>query len=82
MSGVKNMAGLLFWKKKYLEVRVEVRLELKESREGFSRRGRGRSFHVDGPQTETVQEPTAESLVQGIWRLRVSEAEWRLWEAV
>ena len=29
MSGVKNMAGLLFWKKKYLEVRVEVRLELK-----------------------------------------------------
>ena len=35
-SGVKNMAGLLFWKKKCLEVRVEVRLELKESREGFS----------------------------------------------
>ena len=75
------MAGLLFRKKKCLEVRVEVRLDLKESREGFSWRGRGRSFHVNGLQTETAQEPTAESLVQGIWRLRVSEAEQRLWEA-
>ena len=25
------------------------RLDLNESREGFCRRGRGRSFHVDGP---------------------------------
>ena len=27
-------------------------LHLNESREGFCRRGRGRSFHVDGPKTE------------------------------
>ena len=33
------------------------------------------SFHVDGPKTEKAQEPTVESLVRGIWRLRVSEAE-------
>ena len=25
---------------------------MNESREGFCRRGRGRSFHVDGPKTE------------------------------
>ena len=28
------------------------RLHLNESRESFSQRGRGRSFHVDGPNTE------------------------------
>ena len=27
-------------------------LHLNDSREGFSQRGRGRSFHVDGPETE------------------------------
>ena len=47
------------------------RLDLNESREGFYRRGRGRSFHVDGPKTEKAREPTVESLVQGIWRLRI-----------
>ena len=51
------------------------RLDLNESREGFCRRGRGRLFHVEGPKTEKVRGPTAERLVQGIWRLRVSEAE-------
>ena len=45
------------------------RLHLNESREGFRRRRRGRSFHVDGPKTEKAREPT------GIWRLRISEAE-------
>ena len=25
---------------------------MKESRKGFCRRGRGRSFHVDGPKTK------------------------------
>ena len=45
------------------------RLDLNESREGFCQRGRGRSFHVDGPSTEKAQEPTAESLARGIWRL-------------
>ena len=58
------------------------RLDLKESREFFCRRGRGRSFHVDGPKTEKAREPTAESLVRGIWRLRVSEAERRVREGV
>ena len=54
---------------------------------GSRRRGRGRLFHVDGPKTTTTtttkeekggkkkkkkREPT---VVRGIWRLRVSEAE-------
>ena len=35
------------------------RLHLKESRAGFCRRGRGRSFRVDGPKTEkALREPT------------------------
>ena len=34
------------------------RLGLKESREGFFRRGRGRSFHVEGPKIERAQELT------------------------
>ena len=42
------------------------RLDLNESREGFCWRGRGRSFHVDGPKTEKAREPTVESLVRGI----------------
>ena len=46
-----------------------------ESRESFSRRRRGRLFHVQGLKTEKAREPTVESLVGGIWRLRVSEAE-------
>ena len=58
------------------------RLDLNESREGFCRRGRGRSFDVDGPKTEKALEPTVESLVRGIWRLRVSEAEWKVREGV
>ena len=58
------------------------RLDLNESREGFCQRGRGRSFHVDGPKTEKAKEPTAESLVRGIWRLRGSEAERRVLEGV
>ena len=48
---------------------------MSESREGFfSRRtGRGRSFHIEGPKTEKAREPTVESLVRGLRRLRVSE---------
>ena len=37
-----------------------LRLDLNKSREGFCRRGRGRSFHVDGPKTEKAREPTVE----------------------
>ena len=55
---------------------------LNESREGFCQRGRGRSFHVDGPKTEKAKEPTAESLVRGILRLRVSVVERRVLEGV
>ena len=38
------------------------RLDLNESREGFCRRGRGRSFHGDEPKIEKAREPTVESL--------------------
>ena len=31
-----------------------------------------------GPKTEKAREPTVESLARGIWRLRASEAEWRV----
>ena len=60
------------------------RLQLSESREGFCQRGRGRSFHVDGPKTEKAREPTVESLVRKIWilMLRMSEAEWRVQKGV
>ena len=58
------------------------RLDLNESREGFCRRGRGRSFLVDGVKQKKAREPTVESLVRGIWRLRVSEAERRAREGV
>ena len=54
------------------------RLDLNDSREVFCRRGRGSSFHVDGPKTEKAREPAMKSLVGGIWRLRVSEAEQRV----
>ena len=43
--------------------------------------GEGHSM-FDGPKTEKAREPTVESLVQGIWRLRVSEAERRVREGV
>ena len=58
------------------------RLDLNESREGFCQRRRGRLFHDDGPKTEKAREPTVESLVRGIWKLRVSEAERRVREGV
>ena len=52
-------------------------LDLKECRESFCRRGRTRSFHVEGIKTEKAREPAVESLVR---RLRASEAERRVWE--
>ena len=76
-DGTENMAGLQFYGKETF-----FRLDLNESREGLCRRGRGRSFHVDGPKREKAREPTVESLVRGIWRLRVSEAERRVREGV
>ena len=44
--------------------------DLNESRERFCGRGRGRSLHLEGPKSK-AREPTEESLVRGIWRLRV-----------
>ena len=56
-------------------------LHLNESRDCFFRRGRGR--YVVGPKTEkAAREPTEESLVRGIRRLRVLEAERRVREGV
>ena len=56
---------------------------MKESKEGFCRRGRGRSFHVEGPKTEKAREATVESVVRGLCGvLRVSEAEQRVREGV
>ena len=34
--------------------------------------------HVEGLKTEKAQEPTVESLAQGIWKLRISEVECRV----
>ena len=47
-----------------------------ESRESFSRRRRGRLFHVQGLKTEKAREPTVESLGgRNLEAERVSEAE-------
>ena len=53
----------------YFRKRSVLRLSLMESREGFCRRGRVRSFHILGLKTENAWEPTEESLVCRIWRL-------------
>ena len=51
-------------------------LERNESRDGFCWIGRGRSLHVNGPETEKARTPTVQmSLARGMWRLRVLEAE-------
>ena len=50
-------------KKKCLEVRLEWKGVLSERTWG----------HVEGPKTEKARESSVESLVQEIWRLRVSE---------
>ena len=59
-----------------------LKFDLNYSKESFCRRGRGRSFNAEGPKTEQAREPTMESLLRGIWRLRVSEAERRVREGV
>ena len=58
-----------------------LRLDVNESRKGFCRRGRGRSFPVAGRQRRGNQHPVG-SLVRGIWRPRGSEAERRVREGV
>ena len=61
----RKHGSLQFWEKDHV-----FRLDLKESREDFCRRRRESSLHADGPKTEKAREPTVESLVRGIWRLR------------
>ena len=70
------------WQVYNVEKRNVLRFNLNESREGICRRGRGRSFHVDGQKTKKAREPTVKSLVCGIWRLKASEAERRVRESV
>ena len=70
---METMAGLLFRKKKGLEVKFEQ----VQSERFFPR---GMSCHVDDPKIENVQGPCVQSLVQGIWRMRASEAEKRVRE--
>ena len=77
-----KIAARKTWQVYNVGKRNVLRFDLNESREGFCRRGRGRSFHVDGQKIEKAREPTAQSLVRGIWRLRVSEAERRVRECV
>ena len=59
-----------------------MRLDLKESREGLFRRVSGRTFHVERPKTDKAREPIVDSLLRGIWRLRVLEVEQRVREGV
>ena len=63
------------WQVYWFGKRNVFRFEPKESREGFCRKGRARSFHVEGPKTEKAQEPAVEILVRGIWRkfLKISK---------
>ena len=63
------------WQVYWFGKRNVLRFELKESREGFCRKGRARSFHVQGLKTDKAQEPAVEILVRGVWRLRVSKAQ-------
>ena len=51
------------WNRKHYNFgeRNLFRLDLNESREGFYRTGRGRTFYIDGLKIEKAQEPTVES---------------------
>ena len=63
------------WQVYWFGKRNVLRFEPKESRDGFCRKGRARSFHVEGPKTEKAEEPAVEILVRGIWRkfLKISK---------
>ena len=52
-----------------------LRFDLMESWESFCQR-KGKVISCRGTKTEKLQEPTVESLVRGIERLRVLEAKW------
>jgi len=60
--GMENMAKLWFWENKCFEVWLEC------AQRGFLSERKGKViFHAEGPMTEKMREPTAESLVWGIW---------------
>ena len=63
-----------FGKRNVLDYGISERVQ-----RGFLLERKGKViFHVDGPKTKKAREPIVESLVPGIWRLRVSEAERRV----
>ena len=64
------MAGLLFLGENVL------RLDL-ESREGFSRRGSGRSFHVEGPKTKKKKKKKKAKKKEK--RKRHGNQQWKVW---
>ena len=59
-----------------------LRFDLKDSREGFCPRGRGRSFRAEGPKTKKGAATISGKSGTRIWKLTVSEAEWRVREGV
>ena len=72
----KNYGRSVVLKKQQQQKRLVVRSE------GFCQRGKRRSLHVEGLNTEKARELTVESLVQENWRLRVSAAKQGVWERV
>ena len=50
--------GKAWWVCCFLKRNV-LRLDLEESREGVCRKGKGRSFHLEGLKTEKAQDPTS-----------------------
>ena len=66
------MVGPLLWKK----IRLEVKSQ--EIQRGSCRRRRGGRSILSGPKTKKAREPTVESLMQEIWKLRISDSERRV----
>ena len=73
------MAGLFHWggKKNCFQVRFEG-----EKMAYFGEEGEIKSLHVEIWKTGKGRGPTVETLVQGVWRLRLSEAERRVREGM
>ena len=59
-----------------------MRFDLKESRVGFCRRERGRTFHVEGPKTEKLREQNSGKSGARNLEAERSEAERRVQEGV
>ena len=74
----ETMAGLLFWKRKCFEIKFEG------AKRGFLSERKGEVIPCRGANDGkcTGTNIIVESLVRGIWRLRVPEAEQGAWEGV